>query len=146
MGTWYRYAPAVVACALLAACGGGGDGAMTDPLGASQTVVLRAGAVVAVGTGALTLKLTDVRDSRCPVDATCVWAGHASVAVQAAYTGQAAQSAWVGLQASAGADLPGDAYVHGWRLRLQALEPAPRAGVEVPLEQYRATVVAERTQ
>lgn len=146
MSNLYRCAPIAMACALLVACGGGGDGAVADPLGASQTVVLRAGATVAVGSGALTLKLTDVRDSRCPVDAVCVWAGHASVAVQAAYTGQATQSAWVGLPASAGADLPGDAHVHGWRLRLQTLEPTPRAGVEVPLEQYRATVVAERTQ
>lgn len=135
---------ALLAASALVACGGGADAPGSDPLGATDTVVLRSGSAVPVGSGALTLELVDVRDSRCPVDAVCVWAGQATVAVQARHAGQAPATVWLGTPAPAAMQLPGDALVHGWRLKLQALEPAPRAAVSVPLAQYRATVVAER--
>ncbi|HNT38859.1 MAG TPA: hypothetical protein PKO45_07030 [Rubrivivax sp.] len=140
-------ASALALAALLAACGGGdGSDSEADPLGARHVLELRSGLAVPVGSGALSLLLTDVRDSRCPITALCVWAGHASVQLQASVRGQPVQTVWIGLPAPAGSDLPGDAMMHGWRLSLQALEPTPPGDAPVPLQDYRARVLAERVQ
>lgn len=74
--------------AALVACDPGG--APTGPEGARSLVpgpvevVLPLGREVEVGGGPLRLVFTRiVQDSRCPVDATCVWAGNAVVEVAA---------------------------------------------------------------
>lgn len=134
---------ALAASLLLAACGGGSDttDAPYDPARGVYTVTLRTGQPVAISQESLTLRLTEVRDTRCPIDAICVWAGQAVVAVQVQQAGQAAETLQIGMPAPAEMKLPGDGSYRGYRLSLQALDPAPRAAVNVPQDQYRATLL-----
>ena len=81
-----------------------------------------------------------------PIDALCIWAGHASVLVTVTQAGQEGQRLQIGLPAPPEMKLPGEASYRGYRLSLQGLDPAPRAAVSVPLDQYRATVRVERAQ
>ncbi len=139
----------LTASVFLAACGGGSSeaaGPSTGPSKASYTVTLRSGQPTVIAQESLTLQLTAVADSRCPIDAVCVWAGHAAVTVQVVQSGQPAETLQIGLPAPAEMKLPGDASYRGYRLSLQGLEPAPRASVQVPLDQYRATVLVDRAQ
>lgn len=141
---------AVSAAALVAACGGGDDSVMAQPAGgaqrASYTVTLRSDQAVVIGAETLSLQLTEVRDSRCPLNALCVWAGHGAVAVRVSQDGQNAETLQIGFPAPAEMKLPGDASYHGYRFSLQQLDPFPVAGVTVPLSDYRATVLVERAQ
>lgn len=139
-------------CATLAACGGGAD-SMKTPAQADDgadrngtAVVLSLGQPATVPQESLSLQMTEVRDSRCPVDAVCVWAGHASIALTATQAGQPAEVLEIGLPAPADMKLPGEARYRNLRLTLQQLDPAPRAAVPTPLAQYRATVLVQRVQ
>ena len=131
-----------------AACGGAGDSASPpkDPARGAYTVTLRSGEPSVISPDALTLHLIDVNDSRCPIDALCVWAGHASVAVQVVQAGHAGETLQIGLPAPPEKQLPGEASYRGYRFSLQGLDPAPRAAVPVPLDQYRAAVRVERAE
>ncbi|MBI5259456.1 MAG: hypothetical protein HY855_23345 [Burkholderiales bacterium] len=143
--------PAALSVALVA-CGGGDDAmkspSQADPGGGRDgvAVVLRTGQVVSVPQESLSLQMTEVHDSRCPIDAVCVWAGHASIAVTATQPGQATETLQLGLPAPAELKLPGEARYRSLRLTLQQLDPAPRAATPTPLEQYRATVLVQRAQ
>jgi len=136
----------LLASAFLAACGGGAESATpsTGPSRGSYSVTLRSGQPVSIAQESLTLQLTAVSDSRCPIDAVCVWAGHGSVTVQVAQTGQPAETLQIGLPAPADSKLPGEASYRGYRLSLQVLDPAPRAASPTPLDQYRATVQVDK--
>jgi hypothetical protein len=138
----------ISAAAFVAGCGGGDDSTTspTGPQRGSYTVTLRSEQAVVIGAESLTLQLTEVRDSRCPINALCIWAGHGAVAVRVAQEGQAAETVQIGFPAPAEMKLPGDASYRGYRLSLQTLEPFPVAGVTVPLSEYRATVLVERAQ
>ena len=73
-------------------------------------------------------------DSRCPMDAICVWAGRVVVDVTAG-RGEARHLALS----------PGDAAdVDGLRLRLVRVEPYPSAAEPIPASAYRATFVVDR--
>lgn len=140
----------VTAAAFIAGCGGGDDSTTSPPGGGTQrgsySVTLRAGEPVVISAESLTLQLTEVRDSRCPLNALCIWAGHGAVAVQVSQSGQAAETLQIGFPAPAEMKLPGDASYRGYRFSLQTLDPFPVAGVTVPLADYRATVLVERAQ
>jgi hypothetical protein len=137
----------ISAAALVAGCGGGDDSTVpTGPQRASYTVTLRGEQPVVISAESLTLQLTEVHDSRCPINALCVWAGHGAVAVRVSQEGQSAETVQIGFPAPAEMKLPGDATYRGYRLSLQALDPFPVAGVTVPLGDYRATVLVERAQ
>jgi hypothetical protein len=139
---------ALAASALVAACGGGGDtaDAPNDPARGSYTVTLRTGQAVTVPQESLSLLLTRVDDSRCPINALCVWMGQAVVAVQVQQSGQAAETLTIGMPVPSDTKLPGDGSYRGWRISLQGLDPAPVAGVVVPQDQYRATVRIDKAQ
>lgn len=143
-----RWLAPALTCVFMAACGGSDDAASAPngPARGSYTVTLGIGQPVVISQEALTLQLTEVRDSRCPIDAICVWAGHAAVAVTVSQAGHAGETLQIGLPAPAEMKLPGDASYRGYRLSLQGLDPAPRAAVSVPPDQYRATVQVERAQ
>lgn len=145
MRTMMTTAAALAAATVLLACGGGAGDA-GEPLGTVHTVVVRSDTSVPVDQTGLALRLTAVTDTRCPIDAICVQAGHASIAMTVQRNGGAPQSVAVGLRDGAGGNLPGDALLDGWRYTLQTLEPFPRSTVTVPLAQYRATLRVERAQ
>lgn len=73
-------------------------------------------------------------DSRCPIDAVCVWAGNARVSLRVTEAGTDSSVALnTGLE-------PRSATVGGIRLELRALTPAPRADTPTPPDAYRATL------
>lgn len=92
----------------------------------------------------LTLRLTGVQDSRCPVGAACLWAGHAAVTVSVSRPGTAAQSVVIGTAAPANLNLPGEATLGPYTFALRELTPRPTAAGGVPLSRYTATVVVVR--
>lgn len=55
----------------------------TPTPGYQEIVKLAQGETVAVDGGSLDLELTEVNDSRCPADASCVWAGFVAVTIRA---------------------------------------------------------------
>lgn len=116
------------------------DGQPVDP-GEGQLVL-------AVGEGAV-VPGTEVRvtfegvlgDSRCPIDAICVWAGDAEVALTLALGADSPDLHVLHWNTAQG---PGAVMVGPYRVSLVALDPLPRAGETVPADAYRAQVKAER--
>ena len=136
-------------CATLAACGGGdGDRAQPqggDPgAGAAYTVQLAGGVPQLLAAESLTLTLAKVDDTRCPLQAQCVWAGQAVLTVNVAQPGQAAADLALSLDATQ-PKVPAQAAYRHYTVRLQALEPSVPPVGGVPLSAYRATVRVERS-
>jgi len=136
--------------ALLAACGGGeSDSAGGRPQpqgepGASYTVQLAGGQAQTIAAESLTLTLGQVADSRCPLQAQCVWAGQAVLTVKVVQAGQAAADLALSLDATE-PKVPAQASYRGYTVRLQSLEPSPPPAGGLPLSAYRATVRVERS-
>ena len=97
---------------------------------------LRAGATAALPDG-LTIKFETVRsDSRCPMDAVCVWAGEAIVALSVA-------KATGGPEARELSTTPGGSAITyaGYTISLTGLTPYPRASQAIRPGDYVATLV-----
>ena len=101
-----------------------------------QPFTLKAGATATLPDGArLTFeKVND--DSRCPMDASCVWAGDATVAISVSRSGSAGEARELHTQASGSQVSYGD-YV----IKLAALSPYPRSDRQIRGEDYVATLV-----
>jgi len=85
--------------------------------------------------------VTDVSDdSRCPIDATCIWAGDATVTLRVQPPKGAAQT----IAMHVGKAETRTATAAGLRLRLERLEPAPRAGQTINRDQYRVVIAIAR--
>lgn len=81
----------------------------------------------------LELRLAEISDSRCPIGVTCVWEGEVAVSLEAARGSEAPVE--VKLTLPARTDRNRDqAVVHGYLLRLLAVEPHPKYGVTTPRE------------
>ena len=101
-----------------------------------QPFILKAGATATLPDGGrLTFeKVND--DSRCPMDASCVWAGDATVAISVSRSGSAGEARELHTQASGSQVSYGD-YV----IKLAALSPYPRSDRQIRAEDYVATLV-----
>ena len=135
--------------ALLAGCGGGdSDSAVgrPQPQGepAAYTVQLAGGQAQTITAESLTLTLGQVADSRCPLQAQCVWAGQAVLTVNVAQSGQPAADLALSLDAT-DPKVPAQATYRHYTVRLQTLEPSPPPAGGLPLSAYRATVRVERS-
>jgi hypothetical protein len=84
--------------------------------------------------GSLRLAFLEMsEDSRCPIDAVCVWQGNAAVRI-AVGLGRG-----VSLPRTLNTSEPDESVdFGGYRVRLLQVQPAPRAGVPIPPEDYRA--------
>jgi hypothetical protein len=128
-----------LALGVVAACAAGpGDGGEPDvhrlPL---DSLVLAPGQEVRVDLLRMSFQRAG-EDSRCPIDVVCVWQGNAAVEL-ALGIGTGPSYPFV-LNTANGAP----AVEHGgYRVTLLDLAPAPRAGVEIPPDEYRATVRVE---
>lgn len=109
-----------------------------------EPFVLEPGETVVVEGTALEVTFREVsEDSRCPVDATCVWAGNAGIAVETALDGvERAFRLNTTVHPSTG---PRSADLDGYRLELVGLEPEPRTGRSIPQRDYRASFLVTRT-
>jgi hypothetical protein len=97
---------------------------------------LKAGAVSTLPDGAA-LKFERVQsDSRCPMDAICVWAGDATIAVTLDPPKGATESREMHTQ-PAGSQISYGSYT----IALTALTPYPRSNQEIPAADYVATFV-----
>ncbi len=97
---------------------------------------LKAGAVSTLPDGAR-LRFERVQsDSRCPMDALCVWAGDATIAVTLNPPKGATESRELHTQPT-GSQI---SYAN-YTIKLTALAPYPRSGQEIPAAGYIATFV-----
>jgi len=108
---------------------------------AEVVVTLRIGESITPDGLRATVTLLDVTDdSRCPSDATCVWAGDATVTVRVETPD--ADAAAVALHTGLADRRTAEA--SGLRLTLSRLDPLPVAGQPVPREGYRAAIAISR--
>ena len=100
-----------------------------------QDFEIALGKTVALAGTAQQVTFTAVtEDSRCPIDAVCVWAGNARVSLRVTAAGTDSTIAL-----NTGSE-PRSATVNRFRVELRGLVPAPRAGTPTPPEAYRATL------
>ncbi len=118
--------------AVLALCAG----CATGPSEPGTEISLRGGEEVQVEGTILRLGFVRVvGDSRCPVDVTCVWEGNAEVEVGIALGMGPSHP----LRLNTTLD-PKSATWNGVTVALVKVEPAPRAGIPIPFENYRITL------
>lgn len=84
------------------------------PIPLPAIVELDFGMPVTLG-GQLRIELVDAKDSRCPKDARCIWAGHAAATLKVRQTGLAEAAIVIGTEAPAGMNLPFAAVYAGYR-------------------------------
>lgn len=116
-----------------------GCSASPSSAGASlnQPIDLRAGVPVQIEPAHLSISLVEVRDSRCPADVVCVWAGEVTVILDVSQNGEPLEP--LELTAS-----PGDnaipQTIDGYAFVLQEVKPYPRSDTPIASEDYTATV------
>jgi hypothetical protein len=99
---------------------------------------LKAGATGSLPDGTR-IKLNSVSgDSRCPIDANCVWAGDATVTIALWRSGSAAEARELHTLPN-GSRISYGKYV----IELTALAPYPRSGHQIAVSDYVATFVAQ---
>jgi hypothetical protein len=102
---------------------------------------LKVGQTARLNTTGLSLTLKAVpEDSRCPIDAVCVWQGNAKVVLDAT-VGEDGPTTEVTLNTGVP---PGEAAVSGLTVRLVSVSPAPRASVQIRPDAYAAVLVVNR--
>lgn len=120
-------------------CAGHSNSPNDTPLG--QPFDLRAGSSAMLDGG---LKVTFERvpaDSRCPMDAFCVRAGEALVALTISQDGRSAVARELRTDPAAAAETT----YSGYSIKLLTLAPYPRSGTQILPEDYVATLaVASR--
>jgi hypothetical protein len=131
---------AALACAALAACGGGGDTPTQQPASGPFAVTLQSGAPSVIASEGLSLTLTAVDDSRCPAAAICVWAGEAVARIGIVQNGQAPAA----LSLSTAPDKGTGSY-RGYRVNLIGVEPYPITTTPIPLDQYRINLRIDKS-
>jgi hypothetical protein len=95
---------------------------------------LKAGAIATLPDGSR-FKFNSVSDdSRCPMDANCVWAGDATVGISLSRPGSANEARELHLQSS-GASISYGGYV----IELTALAPYPKVNRQIGASDYVAT-------
>jgi hypothetical protein len=100
-----------------------------------ETVVLKSGQKKSTVNGGFSIKFVSVtEDSRCPVDADCIWAGNAKVHVK--ITDRHGGSKTMVMNTTMGPK--GDQY-NGWAINLTELSPAPKSGTKIKQTAYKAT-------
>lgn len=109
-----------------------------------HTISLTAAESVSVAQTGMRISLVEVKDSRCPIGVTCIWAGHAAVTLRVEHADGGTETVIIGTAVPAGTNLPESADAGAYRLDLLALTPHPKAGESVELKDYRAEVRIRR--
>jgi hypothetical protein len=122
----------------------GASAPMNPASPASYTVTVSQDRPATIAQEQLTLSLTEVRDSRCPVGTQCIWAGHAAVTLGVGKTGGPLQPVVIGTEAPDNLKLPNKATYGPYTLSLPKLEPWPTKDAGVPQSRYVATVQVTR--
>lgn len=135
-------AVAVVVAMASAACGAeepgpvAADGFQGRPLavvGADGRVRLAPGETVRLGGGTAFVTFEEVSgDSRCPIDAVCVWEGNAEVRLRVSPVGGESRTVTLGTHLE-----PRRTEVGGWTVLLHHLGPAPSSALPIDPADYR---------
>lgn len=107
---------------------------------APQLVTVELGKPARITEAGLIVELIAVKDTRCPVEVRCVWAGHAEVTLQVSQSGRPAKTVVIGTPAPASMKLPFEAVFESYRFGLTTLEPANSQAKPPAQADYRATV------
>ncbi|MCU6435844.1 hypothetical protein LPB67_18875 [Undibacterium sp. Jales W-56] len=89
---------------------------------------------------ALKVEVTDITDSRCPVNARCVWAGQATASLKVSMTGKAEEKLVIGTPAPPTMNLPGEAVYGAYRFSLIGVSPAKGSPDAIAPEAYKFEV------
>ena len=133
---------ALAAALTCGACGSDdGSGSPARPQSVQgQEYVLGFGETIRIG--ALSLEFTTLaEDSRCPLNAACVWEGNARILVTAT---EGTETAVLALNTAAHL-YPSSGTFAGYRIELRALAPYPPWSNQ-PVETYEATLFVERAR
>ena len=109
-----------------------------------HTIVLARGQQTVIADESLTVELTEINDSRCPVKVTCIWAGHATVTLQVSKPGLVAGRVIIGSEAPSSMNLPSDAHYGGYLFHLVELERGSADGSTQVTHSQRATIKVSR--
>ena len=141
-----RHLTAALLISALAACSSNSKSEVTTPSQNSQTVrqqelgrafSMKIGESITVGDLRLTFRSVE-GDSRCPIDAVCVWAGDGEIALKIEQGSKAAVAA---LHTTLD---PKKTEWNGYTISLVSLTPAPKAGAQTNPAEYRAEILVTR--
>lgn len=85
------------------------------------------------------ITLTDIEDSRCPADVTCVWEGEVILHLNLKKGGDKSKETSVKLKTSQSAEISFESY----SISLSNVEPYPTSTNEIKKELYSATLVVK---
>jgi hypothetical protein len=140
-----RQLTAALLIAALAACSSSTTSEVTATSQNSQTATQELGRAFAMKIGE-SVSLNDLRltfrsveaDSRCPIDAVCVWAGDAEIALKIEQAGKAAVAA---LHTTLD---PKKTEWNGYTISLVSVTPGKRAATAIDPADYRAEILVTR--
>jgi len=141
-----RHLTAALLIAALAACSGNSAPGVTTPSQNKQTASqqelgrafsMKIGESITVGELRLTFKGVE-GDSRCPIDAVCVWAGDGEIALKIE---QGTKAAVAALHTTLE---PKKTEWDGYTIALVSLMPARKANTDVSSADYRAEILVTR--
>jgi hypothetical protein len=116
----------------------------TSDSGTSFTLVIAPGQTQLISSEALSIKLLELTDSRCPVGAHCVWAGQATAKLLVSHAGAAPLALTIGTPTPPGMQLPFQAISGSYKFSLTALEPLPTTQGTTPDKRAKATILIEK--
>jgi len=141
-----RNLTAALLISALAACSSNSTSEVTTPSQNSQTVAqqelgrafsMKIGESITVGELRLTFRSVE-GDSRCPIDAVCVWAGDGEIALKIE---QGTKAAVAALHTTLE---PKKTEWNGYTISLVSLTPAPKASTQANPADYRAEILVTR--
>ena len=141
-----RHLTAALLVSALAACSSNSTSDVTTPSQNSQTVAqrelghafsMKIGEPITVGELRLTFRSVE-GDSRCPIDAACVWAGDGEIALRIE---QGTKAAVASLHTTLE---PKKTEWNGYTISLVSLTPAPKASTQTNPADYRAEILVTR--
>ena len=141
-----RFLSTALLVAALAACSSNSSTGTDSKLQTSQTVAqreigrafdMKIGETIGVGELRLTFRSVE-GDSRCPIDAVCVWAGDAEIALKIEQGNQAAVAALHTMLE------PKKTEWNGYTIALVTVQPAPSSGKPIDPKDYRAQLIVTR--
>ena len=141
-----RHLTTALLIATVAACSGNTSTGTDPKVQTSQTLAqreigrafdMKIGETIGVGDLRLTFRSVE-GDSRCPIDAVCVWAGDAEIALKIEQGSQAAVAALHTMLE------PKKTEWNGYTVSLVSVLPAPRAASPIDPKDYRAQLVVTR--
>ncbi len=122
---------------LIASCNQ--DSVWVIDIPSNQEFTLKLGEQASIDNANLFVRFIDVvEDSRCPINARCIWAGNGKIALEIQKPNADKITATLNTTLQ-----PQTAVYHSYEIQFKQLRPEPIAGSEIKPEDYRATLVVK---